>query len=208
MNTDTQAATLSYGALPERPTLRGVMHLVAAIGATAGVAWLLLAADSARGYVGGAIFGASLILLYGTSASYHRINWQPAVRRLLKRLDHSMIWVLIGGTYTPFCLRIDAAWGISILSVVWAIAGAGVLMKLIWPDLPRWVSVTLYVALGWLAVVGASELVTTFPAAAVALPKLPQPLQPGHNDRIRYSAPVVRLVESLQRPRPGSGDTC
>src|SRR3990170_2215908 len=169
MDADAQAAALTHGAPVERPTLRGVMHLVAAFGAAAGLAWLLLAADSASGYVGGAIFGASLVLLYGTSATYHRINWRPAGRRLLKRLDHSMISVLIGGTYTPFCLRIDAAWGISILSVVWAIAGAGVLMKLIWPDLPRWVSVTLYVALGWLAVVGASELVTTFPAAAVTL---------------------------------------
>jgi len=169
MNADAQGLALTSGALPERPTLRGVMHLVVAFGAAAGLAWLLLAADSASGYVGGAVFGASLVLLYGTSATYHRINWRPAGRRLLKRLDHSMIWVLIGGTYTPFCLKIDAAWGISILSVVWAIAGAGVLMKLIWPDLPRWISVTLYLALGWLGVLAVSEVLDRFAGVPIAM---------------------------------------
>ena len=88
----------------QRPVLRGVFHLYAAIDAMLGAPLLLLVADSPRAYVGGAIFAASLMLLYGTSASYHRITWTPFFRAIISRLDHSMVLVLIGGTYTPFCL--------------------------------------------------------------------------------------------------------
>lgn len=169
MSTRAQAAPLASGVAPPRPTLRGVFHLAAAVAATAGAAWLLLLADSPRGYVGAAIFAASLVLLYGTSATYHRISWKPAMRRVVKRLDHSMIWILIGGTYTPIALRISDAWGIPILSVVWGLAGAGVLMKLLWPDAPKWISVALYVGLGWLAVVGTSEILAEFAAGPLTL---------------------------------------
>ena len=169
MNADAQGLALTSGALPERPTLRGVMHLVVAFGAAAGLAWLLLAADSASGYVGGAVFGASLVLLYGTSATYHQVRWRPSWRNIVKRLDHAMIFVLIAGTYTPFCLDVSLAWGISLLSVVWSIAGAGMLLKLVWPYGPRWLSVAMYVALGWVALVGASEVVDQYMGSPMAL---------------------------------------
>ena len=146
----------------QRPLLRGVSHLGAAVAAVAGAVWLLLIADSPSEYVGAAIFSASLILLYGTSGSYHRFSWRPNVGRLLRRLDHAMIFVLIAGTYTPLCLKLSLPWGISILSVVWSIAGAGVLLRLIWLGGPRWLRVGLYLALGWVAVVGTSELVQEF----------------------------------------------
>jgi hemolysin III len=151
------------------PLLRGVFHLVAVFAATAGAAGLLLIADSPSAYVGGAIFGASLILLYGISASYHRISWKPAVQQTLRRLDHAMIFVLIAGTYTPLCLKISLVWGIPMLSVVWSIAGAGVLLRLAWLGGPRWLRVTLYVMLGWLSLVGASELLEEFPVAPVIM---------------------------------------
>src|SRR3989304_7411759 len=127
----------------QRPRLRGVSHVVAAIVATTlGAPALLLIADSPRAYVGAAVFAASLILLYGTSAGYHRMTWTPRLRGIAKRLDHAMIFVLIAGTYTPFCLLVPSdAWGISLLSVVWGIAGAGGLLKLAWPGAPRWLSV-------------------------------------------------------------------
>ncbi len=169
MNAESQVAVLANRVAPQRPALRGVLHLAAAAAATIGAAWLLLVADSARGYVGGAIFGASLILLYSTSAGYHRIRWRPTFHRLLKRLDHSMIWVLIGGTYTPIALKVSDAWGIPILSVVWGLAGAGVLMHLAWPYAPRWMSVVLYVGLGWLALIATSELIEEFAAAPLTL---------------------------------------
>lgn len=153
----------------QQPLLRGVSHLGALIAATAGAAWLLLIADSPSAYVGGAIFGATLILLYGISASYHRMSWKPTLRRVLRRLDHAMIFVLIAGTYTPLCLKISLAWGIPMLSVVWGIAGAGVLLRLAWLGGPRWLSVTLYVMLGWLALVAASELLEEFASGPLVM---------------------------------------
>ncbi len=85
------------------------------------------------------------------------------MRGLLKRLDHSMIFVLIGGTYTPFCLVVlSLPWGITMLSVIWGLAGGGVLLKVAWPTAPKWLSVSLYVILGWLALIGAWELAARF----------------------------------------------
>jgi hemolysin III len=153
----------------QRPLLRGVFHLGAAIAATAGAAWLLLIADSPPAYIGGAIFAASLILLYGISGSYHSFSWKPTQRRVLRRLDHAMIFVLIAGTYTPLCLKVSLAWGIPILSVVWGIAGAGVLLRLAWLGGPRWLSVTLYAMLGWLSLVAASELLEEFASGLLVM---------------------------------------
>ena len=153
-----------------RPLLRGVFHACAAVAAAGGIVLLVLLADSAGAYVGGAVFASSLVLLYTTSAAYHRITWKPRLRSLMKRLDHAMIFVLIAGTYTPFCLVVaDTAWGISLLSVVWGLAGAGVLMKLAWPNAPRWLSVLLYLAVGWLALVATTELLAWFTAVPLLL---------------------------------------
>src|SRR3990172_10007294 len=155
---------------PPRPLLRGVFHACAAVAAVGGIVLLVLLADSPGAYVGGTVFATSLALLYTTSAAYHRITWKPRLRGLMKRLDHSMIFVLIAGTYTPFCLVVaDTAWGISLLSVVWGLAGAGVAMKLAWPNAPRWLSVLLYLAVGWLALVATTELLAWFTLAPLAL---------------------------------------
>ena len=153
-----------------RPLLRGYLHLAAAAFAVAGIVLLVLLAQSARAYVGGAVFAGSLVALYLTSGVYHTISWGPRLRSLLKRLDHSMIFVLIAGTYTPFCLlALNTAWGISMLSVVWAIAGAGIAFKVAWPSAPRWLSVSLYASTGWLALVAAGPISSWFALAPLAL---------------------------------------
>ena len=154
----------------QRPVLRGVSHFYAAIVVTLGAPLLLLAAHSPQAYVGAAIFAASLMLLYWTSAAYHRITWRPSLRRIIGRLDHSMVLVLIGGTYTPVGLVVlSTAWWISMLSVVWGIIGAGILINLAWPASPRWLRVTFYVTIGWLALVPAAELAAWFTAVPLAL---------------------------------------
>jgi len=154
----------------QRPMLRGVSHVSAAIAAMLGAPLLLLAADSPRAYVGGAIFATSLILLYGTSAAYHRITWTPLFRAIISRMDDSMVLVLIAGTYTPFCLLVlNNAWGITMLSVVWGVAGAGVITNLARPARPRWLRVAFYVILGWLALVSAGELAARLSASPLAL---------------------------------------
>jgi hemolysin III len=120
---------------------------------------LILLADAPAAYVGAVIFATTLILLYLSSASYHLAPWPPRLRSIMMRLDHSMIFVLIAGTYTPFCLvAVGRAWGIPMLAVVWSLAAAGVCLKTLWPHGPRWLGVGLYLSLGWLAVVAAGPL--------------------------------------------------
>ena len=155
----------------QRPLLRGVSHILAAIVATTlGAPALLLIADSPRAYVGAAIFGASLILLYSTSAAYHRINWTPLFRAIVSRMDHSMVLVLIAGTYTPYCLLVlGNAWGITMLSVVWGIAGVGIILNTAWPGTPRWLRVAFYVGLGWVGLATAAELAARLAAPPMAL---------------------------------------
>ena len=165
MSFQTQAAVL----VPERPALRGISHLIGALAATAGAVWLLLIADSPTGYVSGAVFGTSLILLYSASTAYHRFAWKTFLERTFKRVDHAMIFVLIAGTYTPFCLNVSLAWGIPILAVVWSLAGAGTLIKLVWLDSPRWVGVSLYIGLGWVGLVSVSEVFGWYAASPLTL---------------------------------------
>ncbi len=153
----------------ERPALRGTLHLVAVFAAIAGTVWMLLIADSPTGYVSAAIFGASLMLLYGTSATYHQIRWPDRWRHIPKRLDHAAIFLLIASTYTPFCLNVSLAWGIPMLSVVWSLAAAGSLLKLVWPYGPRWFSFALYAGLGWVGVFGASAAFAAYATSPIAL---------------------------------------
>ena len=148
-------------AIEQRPLLRGTLHLAMAIAAPFLLVLLLLIADSPREYVGGAIYASTLIALYVTSASYHLAPWPAMWRRIMKRLDHSMIFALIAGTYTPFCLLVVGdAWGISLLSIVWTLAGVGMLLKVAWPDAPRWLGVALYLGLGWVGIVAAAPLIS------------------------------------------------
>ncbi len=175
-----------------RPALRGAMHLGAAFAAPFALLALLLIADSPSGYVGASVFASSLVLLYTSSASYHTIPWPAKLRGIAKRVDHSMIFALIAGTYTPFCLiTLSRAWGISMLSIVWTLAGLGMLLKVIWPFAPRWLSVGLYVALGWVGIVAAREVVNAMhPEALLAL----------FIGGACYS--VGGLIYALKRPNP------
>ena len=174
-----------------RPKLRGVLHAFAAVLAIAGMVLLLLVADKPTGYIGGAVFATSLICLYGISASYHQIPWRPDWRRIVKRLDHAMIFVFIAGTYTPFCLDVSVAWGIPMLAVVWSLAGAGAIMKVLWPDAPRWLGVGLYIGLGWIGAVAATEVFDQYLGGPLAL------LLAGG---ALYT--IGGVIYALQRPNP------
>ena len=154
----------------DRPLLRGYFHLGAAIAAVFGCVGLVLLASTPSAYVGGTVFAASLIALYSVSATYHTINWGRRMHAVLLRLDHSMIFLLIAGSYTPICLlALDRTWGISLLAVVWSIAGAGIAMKITWTNAPRWLGVGLYMATGWIGVVAVSQLFAFAAPAALLL---------------------------------------
>jgi hemolysin III len=153
-----------------RPLLRGTLHLAAAIAAPAGLVLLLLIADSPRRYVGAAVFATSLMLLYTSSASYHLAPWPARLRAVMERVDHSMIFVFIAGTYTPFCLiLLDYPWGIPMLAIVWSLAGLGVLSKIFLPHAPRWLTVAPYLALGWIGVIPAVQVVSAMSGGQLAL---------------------------------------
>jgi hemolysin III len=100
------------------------------------------------------IYGVTVLGLFGTSALYHRHTWKsPKARVWMKRLDHSMIFVFIAGTYTPFSLlAMDRVTGYVVLAVIWGGALAGVALKLLWPHAPRWLGVPIYIGLGYTAV--------------------------------------------------------
>jgi len=145
--------------VPEFPRLRGRLHQVAFfVAVPAGIA-LVAAAPSALSRLAAAIYAVSLAGLYGTSALYHRLPWSPRARRWMRRLDHSMIFVLIAGTYTPFSLLVlTGAWRVALLSVVWAGAAVGIALKMVRIDGLKAVAATLYIGLGWMVVVASPQI--------------------------------------------------
>ena len=152
------------------PVLRGYLHLAGALVAPYALLLLLFIADSPRGVVGGAIFGASLIILYSTSATYHLLPLGSRLGGLMKRLDHAIIFLFIAGAYVPFTLKLlSNAWGIPVLSVVGGLAGVGFITTLAASAPPRWIRVGLYVALGWVGIVAIPELLTALPGEAFAM---------------------------------------
>ena len=146
----TNSATLRLN----KPRLRGVWHQWAFFVSVAIGAALVIAAPSGQPRLAAAIYALTVTALFGTSALYHRVTWASvAARRWMRRLDHSMIFCLIAGTYTPFALLVlDGDLATVILIVVWAGALAGVLMKLVWIDAPKALVAVTYVMLGWVAV--------------------------------------------------------
>ncbi len=153
-----------------RPRLRGVSHKWAFFVSVVLGALLVTFAPSAEARVATAIYAVAMCGLFGVSALYHRVAWRPAARRWMRRLDHSMIFVLIAGTYTPFgMLVLDGTLAVVVLCIVWGGALAGVGMKLVWIDAPKWLVAAAYVALGWVAVAAMPELGSRLGLGALAL---------------------------------------
>jgi hemolysin III len=132
----------------------------------AGFAVLLVLAalrGSAWHIVGCAIYGTTLICVYTASTLYHSIS-RPKFRRILKILDHSAIYLLIAGTYTPFLLvNLRGAWGWSLLGVVWGLAAAGIVFKVWFVDRFQFLSTAIYIAMGWLALIAVKPLFAAVP---------------------------------------------
>lgn len=143
-----------------KPRLRGVSHEWAFFVSLLLGAGLIVAAKTPKATLAVAIYALSLSALLGTSALYHRVNWtRPDVRRWMRRLDHSMIFFLIAGTYTPFALLVlSGPLADAILVVVWAGAIAGAVVETIWIDHPKWVAALIYVSLGSVAAAAFPQL--------------------------------------------------
>ena len=141
------------------------------------------------------IFGLSLVALYSASTLYHLLPLSPTGVARLRRVDHMMIFVLIAGTYTPFCLlALDGAWRVGLLGVIWSLALCGVLLKIFWMGTLRWLSVALYLGMGWVAVIAAPAFFLAVPAGGMIWV-----LGGG----LLYTAGA--LIYALKRPNPAPG---
>jgi hemolysin III len=159
-----EAAKAAAGDLQARvkPKLRGVIHGYAfPVSLMAGLLLVLLAGDGAGDRIPLGIYALSLSALLGTSALYHRVDWRrPRSRLWMRRLDHSMIFLLIAGTVTPFAvLVLDGPLATAVLIAIWGGAAAGVIVEMIWIDAPKWVSATVYITVGALGGVALPAIV-------------------------------------------------
>ena len=180
-----------------RPRLRGWLHLFAFFGAIAAGAVLipLAAVLGARAGFSVAIYSLTICGLFGVSALYHRRRWSPRGWKIMKRLDHSMIFLFIAGTYTPFSLlAVDQPAGYWVLGIVWVGALLGVTLKMSWPTAPRWLGVPLYVALGWVAVFVLTDILDIAGVASLVL------LATGG---ILYTVGAVAYATKRPNPWPG-----
>ena len=113
------------------------------------------------------VYIISLILLYAASTTYHTFNISEKVNTALKKWDHMMIFVLIAGSYTPVCLLVlDKHTGVILLTLVWAIATVGIILKAFWVFCPKWVSSLLYIGMGWTCILAYSQIVDALSPAA------------------------------------------
>lgn len=135
-----------------KPLFRGWLHLGAApIALVAGMV-LVVFAPTLSGRLSSAVFTLTAVMLFGTSAVYHRGNWSPTTASVLRRMDHANIFLIIAGTYTPLCvILLERSTATLLLVVVWTGAVLGLLSRIFWLNAPRWLYVPLYLALGWVA---------------------------------------------------------
>lgn len=188
------ASPVAAAPLHERlgqPRLRGVSHAYAFWAALIAALALVATAPSAA-RLSAAIYGAGLCALFAGSGTYHRWRWNPRWRPLLRRIDHSTIFVFIAASYTPIALLVlHDATQVVVLAGVWSGALAGVLLSVCWIDAPRWLGAATYLALGWVALLAVPQLLDGLPGWPLVL------LTAGG---LLYSAGAV--VYATQRPDP------
>jgi hemolysin III len=178
-----------------KPRLRGVSHQWGFVVSLACGATLIALARGGRAVTAAAIYAGATSALLGTSTLYHRVDWRPAARRWMRRLDRSMIYVLIAASYTPFTLfALHGALATIVLLVVWTGAAGGVALQLIWPDHPKWVAAVVAIALGWVAAVTLSQLPGTIGWGAIGALLV---------SGVLYTTGAVVYARERPNPRPG-----
>ena len=176
---------------PQKPLLRGVLHEVAAFVAAVAGAILFFRASGARARAGALVYGISLVTLLAVSATYHRKNWSEKVRAVWRRLDHSAIFLLIAGTYTPLSFLLGSRLGWIFLGIVWGGAVLGIVMSVAWVRAPKALVAGVCVLLGWAALPLLPALKAALGTSSVAL------LAAGG---VVYS--LGAAVYALRRPNP------
>ena len=186
---------MSTAPRPAKPRLRGVSHQWGFVVSLASGAALIALAPRGRAVVAAAIYAAAVSALLGTSTLYHRIDWRPAARRWMRRIDRSMIYVLIAASYTPFALlALHGTLATVVLLVVWAGAGGGVMLQLVWPDHPKWVAVVVSMTLGWMVVITLTQLPGSIGWGAIGALLISGAL---------YTTGAIVYARERPNPRPG-----
>ncbi|MGB4136434.1 MAG: hemolysin III family protein [Microbacterium sp.] len=187
-------AAASDAVVEIKPTWRGWIHAgTFPVAIAAGVVLIVLAHGTPAKWAA-AVFMATSLLLFGNSAVYHRFNWKPTTKMVLKRIDHANILLLIAGTYTPIAtLALPPGKGTWLLAMVWGGALLGILFRVFWINAPRWLYVALYLLLGWAAVMYIVDLVHANVAMMVLVCV----------GGLLYSAGAV--VYATKRPNPWPG---
>jgi hemolysin III len=157
--------------LDARPRLRGVFHEWAFFAAIAAGAMLVVLADGALATFSSWVYAAALAAMFGASALYHRFPWKSAARRVwARRLDHSMIFVFIAGSYTPFALlRFEGTTQWLVLVMVWSGAALGLVLELVWLDSPRWLTAAAYLIVGWVGILAIPQIFSAVGIAGAVL---------------------------------------
>jgi hemolysin III len=175
-----------------KPKLRGWLHAgTFPFSVAAGIVLVALSNGTAE-TLANAVFAISAALLFGTSALYHRFSWSPNVERQLKRFDHSNIFLIIAGTYTPFAvILLGDHGGDALLWIVWSAALGGIAFRILWVGAPRWLYTPIYLALGWVAVFYLEDIYHEGGAAVITLLAVGGAL---------YS--IGAVVYAIKRPNP------
>ena len=180
---------------PVKPKLRGVFHEVAFFASLVSGAWLVWAAPTTSSALICLVYACSISLLFGVSALFHRHTWGPVGRRRMRRADHSTIFIAIAGSYTAVAGIALSGWArTALLLIVWIGAIAGITLRQVWLDAPKWVIALPYVVVGWAAVVVLPQLERALGPAGFALLLI---------GGLAYSAGAV--VYALKKPNPVPG---
>jgi len=152
-----------------REPVNGLTHFYAAIASLLGIGYLLyLGREQPWRWAALLVYGISLVLMFASSAAYHMVNAGPRLIQMLRKLDHSAIFVLIAGTYTPICLYFfDGFWRTGFLAIIWAMTLAGIIAKLFIIHAPRWLSAGIYLLMGWASLVAIQQILLAIPAAGL-----------------------------------------
>ncbi len=152
-----------------RDPVSGLSHLAAAVAAFGGLAWLLsLGRNRPIQEASFLVYGISLVGMFSASAIYHLVKAGPRTTLRLRKLDHSAIFLLIAGTYTPFCLYFFSGffrWGL--LAIIWVMAISGITIKVFVIKAPRWITAGIYLVMGWLCIMASGQMAATMPAGAI-----------------------------------------
>ena len=167
----SQQNLIYLGALMKkfRDPVSGLTHLASAIAAVFGLVFLLVRGQHQPTMeLAMLIYGLSLIGMFAASATYHLVQVTPRALGVFRKVDHAAIYVLIAGSYTPICLGFFGGfWRSGMLSIIWAFALIGVVVKVFVIKAPRWVTTGIYLVMGWISILAVSEIIRTMPAGAI-----------------------------------------